>query len=55
MVIVGGVGVGLLLFMVRRNLGFAEWDLSAALRRTARHQRSTAVLRDISQPAARSA
>ena len=29
-VVVGAVGVGLLLFMVRRNLGFAEWDLSTA-------------------------
>ena len=29
-VIIGGVGAGLLLFMVRRNLGFAKWDLSAA-------------------------
>ena len=49
-VIVGGVGVGLLLFMVRRNLGFAEWDLSAA-RFGAQHatSASTAVLRDISQ------
>jgi len=49
-VIVGGVGVGLLLLMVRRNLGFAEWDLSAA-RFGAQHatSASTAVLRDISQ------
>ena len=48
-VIVGAVGVGLLLFMVRRNLGFAHWDLSAA-RFGARHvtSASTAVLRDIS-------
>ena len=49
-VIVGGVGVGLLLLMVRRELGFAEWDLSAA-RFGAQHatSASTAVLRDISQ------
>ena len=50
-VIVGGVGVGLLLLMVRRNLGFAEWDLSAAGAAGAQHatHASTAVLRDISQ------
>ena len=49
-VIVGGVGVGLLLLMVRRKLGFAQWDLSAA-RFGAQHatSASTAVLRDISQ------
>ena len=48
-VVVGGVAVGLLLLMVRRNLGFAEWDLSAA-RFGAQHatSASTAVLRDIS-------
>jgi membrane-associated phospholipid phosphatase len=48
-VIIGGVGVGLLLFMVRRNLGFATWDLSAA-RFGARHatSASTAVLRNLS-------
>ena len=49
-VVIGGAGVGLLLFMVRRNLGFAHWDLSAA-RFGAQHatSASTAVLRDISQ------
>ena len=48
-VVVGAVGVGLLLLMVRRNLGFAEWDLSAA-RFGAQHatSASTTVLRDIS-------
>ena len=48
-VIIGGVGVGLLLFMVRRNLGFAKWDLSAA-RFGAQHatSASTAVLRNLS-------
>ena len=48
-VVLGGVAVGLLLFMVRRNLGFAEWDLSAA-RFGAQHatSASTAILRDIS-------
>jgi membrane-associated phospholipid phosphatase len=48
-VIVGGVGVGVLLLMVRRSLGFAKWDLSAA-RFGAQHatSASTAVLKDIS-------
>jgi undecaprenyl-diphosphatase len=30
LVVCGGLAVGVLLFMVRRNLGFARWDLSAA-------------------------
>jgi undecaprenyl-diphosphatase len=49
LVVVGGFAVGTLLLMVRRNLGFAHWDLSAA-RWGAQHatDASTAVLRDIS-------
>jgi membrane-associated phospholipid phosphatase len=49
LVVVGGFAVGILLLMVRRNLGFAHWDLSAA-RWGAQHatDASTAVLRDIS-------
>ena len=48
-VLAGGVAVGVLLVMVRRNFGFARWDLSAA-RWGAEHatDASTTVLRDIS-------
>jgi membrane-associated phospholipid phosphatase len=48
-VIVGGCAVGLLLFMVRRKLGFARWDLAAA-RFGAQHatQLSTDFLRYVS-------
>ncbi|HEY8093658.1 MAG TPA: phosphatase PAP2 family protein [Acidimicrobiales bacterium] len=49
-VLLGGVAVGLLLLMVRRDVGFARWDLSAA-RWGAQHATavSTRLLRDISQ------
>ena len=48
-VIAGGAAVGVLLLMVRRNRGFARWDLSAA-RWAATHatDASTSVLRVIS-------
>ncbi len=50
LVVAGAVAVGILLFMVRRDLGFARWDLSAA-RWGAEHatEASTSLLRDISQ------
>ena len=48
-VVCGGLAVGVLLFMVRRNLGFAKWDLSAA-RFGAEHatELSSRFLRDVS-------